>query len=117
MGKQVAAGTANETRLRKRAEDIGRRARRTAKAGQAHEADLIIEGAEMRPVVAWKNMIAREGRRKSVRMIIMLEDDWFDLVALDTEHRYGYAIQAKQTQRLAVRAILTGLADWMKRAA
>lgn len=70
----------------------------------------------MRPVVAWKNMIPRDGKRKSVRMVVMLEDDWFDLVALDTAHEYGWAVQAKATQRLAVRTILTGLADWMKRA-
>lgn len=116
MGKQVAQGTAYETHLRKRAENIGRTARRTAKAGQAHEADVIVDGTEMRPVVAWKHMRPTEGsRRSSLRTVTILEDDFWRMVEMDTDHRLGWAIQAKATQRLNVSAILSGLIGWMKR--
>lgn len=116
MGKQVAQGTAHETHLRKHAAALGRTARRTAKAGQANEADVIIEGTEIRPAVAWKHMRTTEGHKKrsSLRTVTILEEDWFRLMEMDTAHTLGWAIQAKATQRLNVSAILSGLMEWMK---
>lgn len=117
MGKATAQGTAYETHLRTRATDIGRKARRLAKAGQAHEADVEIEGAHMRPAVAWKHMRTREGgtRRSSLRTVTILEEDWFRLIALDTEHTIGWWVQAKCTQRANVSSLLSNLIGWMRR--
>jgi hypothetical protein len=115
MGKQTAQGTAYETHLRTCATQQGRTARRTAKAGQAHEADVIIEGADMRPAVAWKHMIPNGGqKRSSLRTVTILEDDWFRLLGLDAEHTIGWYVQAKCTQRLSVSAIMRGLMQWMR---
>lgn len=117
MGRQVAQGTAYESHLRTRATSIGRTARRLAKAGQAHEADVQIEGAHMRPAVAWKHMTRKDGaiKRSSLRTVTILEDDWFALMALDTEHTLGWWVQAKCTQRANVASLLANLIGWTRR--
>lgn len=114
MGRQTDQGTRHESALRTRAMMLGRSAQRNAKRGQAHESDVTVTGTEMLPVVAWKNYLKGGARRKAVRMVVMLEDDFWKLVALDTRAQYGYEIQAKATQTLGVRAILSGLIEWMK---
>jgi hypothetical protein len=117
MGKQTAQGTSYESHLRNRAISHSRTARRLAKTGQAHEADVEIEGQVMRPAVAWKHMRPTGGgvRRNSLRTVTILEEDWWNLIALDTEHKYGWQIQAKCTQRANVSAILSGLIGWMRK--
>lgn len=116
MGKQTAQGTTYESHLRNQALLIGRQARRLAKTSQAHEADVEIEGAHMRPAVAWKHMRKDEGktRRSSLRTVTILEEDFFKLVALDYTHTLGWWVQAKCTQRANVSSILSGLIGWMK---
>ena len=114
MGKQTDQGTRYETHIRTQATLVGRVAQRNAKRGQAHESDVTVAGQTYLPVVAWKNYLKGEQRRKSVRMVVMLEDDWWKLVALDTRAQYGYEIQAKATQVLGVRATLEGIVAWTK---
>jgi hypothetical protein len=119
MGKQTKQGTTYESHLRNRALLQSRTARRLAKAGQAHEADVEIEGGSMRPAVAWQHWIVTEGhaRRKSFRTVTILEEDWWKLLSMDTEHELGWHIQSKSTQRLNVSAILRGLIAWQGRQA
>src|SRR3990167_235828 len=114
MGNATDQGTRHESALPTRATLLGRSAQRNAKRGQAHESDVTVAGGEMLPVVAWKNYLKAGARRKSVRMVVMLEDDFWKLVALDTRAQYGYEIQAKATQNLGVSAILRGLIEWMR---
>ena len=114
MAKPTDQGTRWESTLRTRAMMLGRSAQRNAKRGQAHESDVTVTGTEMLPVVAWKNYLKGGARRKAVRMVVMLEDDFWKLVALDTRARYGYEIQAKATQNLGVRATLEGIVAWTK---
>lgn len=115
MGKATSQGTAWESTIRKRAESNGRSAQRNAKAGQKHESDVTVTGLTYLPLVVWKNYLKGHGRRKSVRMVVMLEDDFWNLYALDTEHRYGLEIQAKATERLGIQQTLSGLLSWMQR--
>jgi hypothetical protein len=76
---------------------------------------VVIEGADMRPAVAWHHLIPNGGRkRSSLRTVTILEEDWFRLMALDTEHTIGWYVQAKSTQRLNVSATLKGLMQWMR---
>ena len=71
----------------------------------------------MRPAVAWQHMIVTDGhaRRKSLRTVTILEDDFFALLRMDTEQDLGWHIQCKSTQRLNVSAILRGLIAWQGR--
>ena len=117
MGKQTAQGTSYESHLRNRALLVGRSARRTAKAGQAHEPDVVIEGAWRRPAVAWKHMRPTPGgvRRTSLSTVTILEEDFFRLIEMDTDAAMGWLIQAKCTQRLSVSAIMSGLTEWIRR--
>ncbi len=114
MGKATAQGTSYESHLRNQALLIGRTARRLAKTSTAHEADVEIEGAHMRPAVAWKHMRPTQGvRRSSLRTVTILEEDWFKLIALDTERTLGWQVQAKCTQRASVSSLMSGLMGWM----
>ena len=115
MAKPTDQGTRWESTLRTRAMMLGRSAQRNAKRGQAHESDVTVAGTEMLPVVAWKNYLKGGARRKAVRMVVLLEDDFWKLVALDTRAQYGYEIQAKATERLGVQHTLLGLLRWMRR--
>jgi hypothetical protein len=53
-------------------------------------------------------------KRSSLHTVTILEEDWFRMMALDTEHVLGWAVQAKATQRLNVSATISGLMSWMK---
>jgi hypothetical protein len=115
MGKQTDQGTRLETHIRKGAESQGRTARRLAKTGRAHEADVQIEGRDMRPAVAWKSYRQTGGvKRSTLSMVIITEDDFFILLGQDTDHQLGWWIQCKATQRLSVPAILAGLMGWIR---
>jgi len=111
LSKAVDQGTRFETHIVTRANTLGRKARRTAKAGQKDEPDVVIEGIDMRPVLFWKNMVVTGGRRKSVSMVVLREQDYWDLLATS---KLGFVVQAKATQKLSVRATLLGLVEWMR---
>ena len=113
MGKQVDQGTRFESRMRRLAVGRGRIAARTAKTGKKHEPDLVIAGTEMRPAVAWEKWVGRkgQGRRRAVRMVAIPEYHYGELLALDTEHRYGYYVQCKSTQAGSLHTWLEGLIE------
>lgn len=117
MGKQVAQGTRLESRIRTDAIQHGRKAQRTARTGRKHEADVLIAGSgKTLPAVVWQHMRPSNGgnKRVSTTMVVMDYQDWLSLLDSDQEAEFGWAIQAKSTQRLAVSTIFRGLKDWLK---
>jgi hypothetical protein len=111
MGKQTAQGTKWETRIVKTAARHGRTAERLAKRGIKGEPDVRIDGRRKLPVVFWENWVKRQGRRRGVRMVTLLEEDFWKLVDKDDENVYGFYVQAKSTQTLGVRAVLERLIE------
>lgn len=115
MGKPTAQGTAWESSIRNRALLLGRTARRNAKLGQAHESDVTVEGQRYIPAVFWKQYAKRDQRRRTTSMVVLLEEDFWNLYALDTEHTLGLEVQAKATERLGLVSTMLGLVSWMHR--
>lgn len=117
MGKQVAQGTAYETAIVKRALSLGRKAWRTAKAGQKDEADVIIEGEVMVAAVFWRNLVKLDTgkKRRAVHMVVIPEEVFWKIISLDLAPEIGYYVQAKATQTLGVRTTLEGLVSWQQR--
>lgn len=110
MGKQTKQGTEWETEIVRKANAHARGAERIAKQGVKHEPDVRVWGSKYLPVVFWKNWVKRSGkRRRSVRMVALLEEDFWKLVDKDDTGEYGFLVQAKSTQTLSVRATLEGL--------
>ncbi len=118
MSKQVEQSTRFETRTVKYAWLAGRAmSRREPKTGIKHEPDVFIPGLTMRAALTWENWIKTPGnkKRRAVRMVVIEESHWFELMALDKERVFGYHVQCKSTQALSVRTILEGLLGWMNR--
>ena len=121
MSKQVEQSTRFETRTVTLARQTGRLgARREPKTGIKHEPDVFIPGREMRAALTWENW-SRGGstrginqRRTATRMVVISEEHFNELLALDLHRRYGYHVQCKSTQALSVRLIFEGLVVWMK---
>ena len=116
MGKQIAQGTRNETRIVNLALDQGRQAFRLPKTNTKHEADVVIKGTQMRPAVTWERWIGKkgDGRRHAVRMVGLTEEHWIELLGEDTEVCYGYWVQCKSTQALSMSTVLEGLISWIR---
>jgi len=68
----------------------------------------------MLPVVAWKCYVPGDTRRKTLSMVVLQEEDFWKLYALDEQEKYGLYIQSKASQRIGVYAILKGLIDWTR---
>lgn len=113
----VEQSTRWETRIVKGAIDAGRStATRLPKTGIKHEPDVLIPGKHRRPAVAWERWEGKkkDGRRRAVRMVTITETHFYELLALDKEHTFGYYVQNKSTQSGSLSNWLTGLADWVK---
>ena len=112
MSKQMDQGTRNERRIVDAATKHGRFAERLAKRGIKGEPDVRVTGKRYLPAVFWENWIKRHGqRRRAVRMVTLLESDYWKMVDKDENHEYGYLVQAKSTQTLSVRAVLENLIE------
>lgn len=69
----------------------------------------------MRPAVAWKWYRKTGGKKRSaLRMVVLLEEDYWRLVEKDTDHEIGWLIQAKARERLSVAATLEGVLSWAR---
>lgn len=115
MGKQVAQGTRWESTIRTAFGSSGATARRNAKTGQKHEADVTVEGDNMLPLVAWKHYAPAGSRRKTLPLYIVGADDFHRIFDALPRGMFGFHIQAKATQRLSVPAVYAGLRDWVAR--
>lgn len=94
------------------AKRIGRVAERLAKRGIKGEPDLRIGGKALLPALAWENWIKRPGKkRRSVRLVVLLEEDFWKLLDKDKYGDYGYLVQAKSTQALSVRTVMEELIE------
>lgn len=116
MGKQVNQGTRWESRIVSQAQAAGRNAMRLPKTGKKNEPDVFIAGKNRRPMVAWEKWIGKKGkgRRRARRMIILTEEHFKELLALDTEARYGYFVQAKSTQAGSINNWIEGLIERLR---
>ena len=117
MSKQVEQSTRFETRTVHLAQRVGRLgARREPKTGIKHEPDVFIPGEKKRAALAWENWVKTDGhaKRRAARMVVISEEHWFELMALDRHQRFGYYVQNKSTQKLSVRHIFEGLLTWME---
>ena len=119
MSKQVEQSTRFETRTVMLAREAGRiGARREPKTGIKHEPDVFIPGREMHAALTWENWVKAQTskglRRRAVRMVVISEEHFNELLALDLHRRYGYHVQCKSTQVLSVRSIFEGLVAWIK---
>lgn len=114
MGKQVAQGTAWESTIRTAFGSTGAIARRNAKTGRKHEADVTVEGIQMLPLVAWKHYSPAGSRRKTLALYIVSAEDFHRMYRELPGGEFGFHIQAKATQRLSVPAVYAGLKEWVK---
>ena len=71
----------------------------------------------MRPAVAWKVYYPSQAgnKRRSLRLVILEEDDFIRMLGQDGDGVLGWYIQAKAAQRISVKAEMLGLREWMKR--
>lgn len=115
MSKQMAQGTRWESRIVTQAWQHLRYGERLAKRGIKGEPDVRVEGEQYLPIVAWENWVKTNGRRRAVRMVTMLEEDFWKLVDKDYEREYGYLVQAKSAQAISVRVVLENLIEAIKK--
>ena len=116
MGTQVSQGTRWESRIVAGALLADRRATRLAKTGTKHEADVRIGGKNKRPVIAWERGVGKkiDGRRRAVRMVVITEQHFYELLDKDTFAEYGYWMQNKSTQNLNLSETMEGLEQWIE---
>lgn len=108
-------GTPYESHIRKVAETLGRSARRRALSATKHEPDVEIDGSEETlPALFWKHYQPGNTRRKTSSYVVLREQDFWKLMALDDQEQYAWLIQAKAAQRVSVAGIMQGLIGWMK---
>lgn len=113
MGKQTDQGTRWETRIVTGAR-LSRPAYRLAKTGKKHEPDVKIPGVHMFPAVAWERWTTAGSRRKATRMVVLTEENFYLLLGLDKDQKYGYYVQCKSTQAGSLSAWLEGLRERLK---
>ena len=126
MGKATAQGTRWESQIVKDLHDVGLSARRTAKAGQKGEADVVGNkfGGTNFPrtftvhVVAWKRLTSNAGGKRRSKMgegkVAVIPWDQFVELSRASSRDLDIIIQAKATQALSVTVVLKELRDWWK---
>lgn len=109
-------GTAWESTLKLELEGTGRSVRRTALTATKDEPDVIVDGPELLPVLAVKHYYPSKGgkKRRSLEYMAVPKDVFYKLYALDTQERYGLAIQAKARESISVRKMLSGIVGWVR---
>lgn len=132
MGKQTAQGTRWETQSVVDLEEAADRlevpvvARRRAKAGQKHEADVEAiygGGTDRIGVVAWHRLVKKDGNKVRVpdgerKVAVLAWDDFVKLVSHAADGHGSFQgtvyVQNKAAQQINATRTLAGLREWME---